>query len=434
MKLSSVSVSVFLIIVALLTQSQTATTATLNYVTPTDECPDDKTPCYTLEEYANQQATYFTNNSIFCFFPGLHKLEESIRITNTHNLSFDGVLDNEVVIIAFRSAASILWKNCSDIEITSLIITLLDNFTYSIVFEHIHSVKMFNITILGNGNNGCSSILSNMSTINIINSQFIGIHGCLGAAIMITASSNITLTGSNTFKNNVAMNGGAIYIYGSVLITQADGANFFTNNSVKFNRESCSTCNSVQQLELYHGRGGAVYSNVSTLRLTGQSMITFSENKAQRAAGGYYNYYYGGSGGAIAVVNGTFITEVSALFYNNKAENEGGAILLEDVNSKLLGPISFIKNAAEYGGALNMVHTNISFNVDQSENYSSLAIIAFQNNSANYSGGAIESYSSILTFKKSLIFEANTAHDHGGAMSLYDTSKLILIPRLNISK
>ena len=44
---------------------------------------------------------------------------------------------------------------------------------------------------------------------------------------MINASSKITFTGSNTFKNNTAMNGGAISLYycGSVLIMQADGAN-----------------------------------------------------------------------------------------------------------------------------------------------------------------------------------------------------------------
>jgi predicted outer membrane repeat protein len=180
--------------------------------------------------------------------------------------------------------------------------------------------------------------------LNVTNSQFIGIHGSLGAALMIIASSKLLFTGSNTFKNNVATYGGAIYLHDSVLIMQADGANFFTNNSVKFNKDSCSTCNSMQQPETHYSHGGAVYSNVSTLLLTGQSMITFSENKAMPATEEYY-YYYGGSGGAIAVVNGTFITEVSALFYNNKAENEGGAILLEDVNSRLLGPISFIKNA-----------------------------------------------------------------------------------------
>jgi hypothetical protein len=145
MKRLSVSVSVFLIvIVTLLAQSQTATTAMLNYVTPTDGCSDDKTSCYTLKECVNQQATYFTNNSKFYFLHGLHKLEKD------NNLSFHGVFGNEMVKNSFNSAASILWENCSDIEITSLVITLVDNFTYSIVFKHTHSVKMFNITVLGN--------------------------------------------------------------------------------------------------------------------------------------------------------------------------------------------------------------------------------------------------------------------------------------------
>lgn len=96
-------------------------------------------------------------------------------------------------------------------------------------------------------------------------------------------------------------------------------------------------------------------------------MVTFSENKA----GGEYYYY--GSGGAIVVVNGNFITEVSTMFYNNKAEYEGGAILLKHVNSKLLGSIIF-DNTAFIGDALHIAHVNISFNVDQTENTSSLTI------------------------------------------------------------
>ena len=428
MKWLSISVSVFLVF--LLPQPLTAT---LNYVTPTDGCPDDKIPCYTLEEYANQQGTYFTSNSTFYFFPGLHKLEDSVRIIDKSNLSFHGTMfGNEMVKIASNSAASILWENCSDIEIISLVITLVDNFTYSIVFEHTHSVKISNIVILGNGNNGCSSILSNMSMLNITNSQFIGIHGCLGAAMMITASSKITFTGSNTFKSNVAMNGGAIYLYGSVLIMHADGTNSFINNSIKFNEGSCSTCNSVQQTESSFGCGGAVYSNFSTVRLTGQSKVTFSENKALPTTGDHYYYNYYGSGGALGVVNGSFIIEVSALLYNNKAEKLGGAILLEDVNSKLHGSISFDNNIANFGGALHILRTNISFNVDQMENTSSSAIITFQSNIANYRGGAIGSHRSILIFTKTVLFEENTAQD-GGAMILHNATRLILVPRLNIS-
>ena len=97
-----ISVPVLLIIIiALLAQSQTATT--VKYVTPPDGCPGDKDPCYTLEDYVNQQDTYFINNSDFHFLPGLHKLEESIRIINIHNLSFHGALrpGNEMVKIAF---------------------------------------------------------------------------------------------------------------------------------------------------------------------------------------------------------------------------------------------------------------------------------------------------------------------------------------------
>ena len=160
------------------------------------------------------------------------------------------------------------------------------------------------------------------------------------------------------------MYGGAIYLYGSFLIMQADGANSFTNNSIKFIKDRCSACNYGWQTESRLGYGGAVYSNFSTLRLTGQSMVTFSENKALQA-GKYHDYY--GSGGAIAVVNGTFIVEISALFYNNKAEHQGGAILFKDVNSKLLGSITFNNNTANFGGALYILHTIISFNVNQSE-------------------------------------------------------------------
>ena len=56
-------------------------------------------------------------------------------------------------------------------------------------------------------------------------------------------------------------------------------------------------------------------------------MVNFSENKAAE------DY---GSGGAIAVVNGTFIAEVSALFYNNKAIARGGAILLREFKTSWL--------------------------------------------------------------------------------------------------
>ena len=113
MKWAAFIVSVILIALLLLLKSQTVTNGTLNYITPTSRCHG--------EHYANQQDTYFTDNSSFYFFPSLHRLEEGVRIIGVHNLSFQGELGNEMVKIAFNSAASIWWENCSNIEIISLV-------------------------------------------------------------------------------------------------------------------------------------------------------------------------------------------------------------------------------------------------------------------------------------------------------------------------
>ena len=123
MKWAAFIVSVILIALLLLLKSQTVTNGTLNYVTPTSRCHGDNAldRCYTLEHYANQQDTYFTDNSSFYFFPSLHRLEEGVRIIGVHNLSFQGELGNEMVKIVFNSAASIWWENCSNIEIISLV-------------------------------------------------------------------------------------------------------------------------------------------------------------------------------------------------------------------------------------------------------------------------------------------------------------------------
>ena len=90
--------SVILIVLLLLLESQTVTSLALNYAhsTPTDRWLGVKA-CYTLEHYANQQNTYFTDGSSFYFFPDLHGLEEDIRIMiDVHNLSFQGVIGSEL--------------------------------------------------------------------------------------------------------------------------------------------------------------------------------------------------------------------------------------------------------------------------------------------------------------------------------------------------
>ena len=153
-------------------------------------------------------------------------------------------------------------------------------------------------------------------------------------------------------------------------------------------------CNFVRQTEsYYYGLGGAIYSNFSTLLLTGQSIVTFSENRALH-----------GSGGAIAVMNGgSFINEVSASFYNNNADYRGGAILLKGVDSKFLGSICFNENAADYGGALHIVHANVSFNVidNQAANINSKGVSTIE---------ATEAAASVIYANSYMYSQLSTLH------------------------
>ena len=188
------------------------------YVTPnkTASCSDVEVSCLVLQEYTSQSDTYFTNDTIVCFEPGIHTLNSSLKLTNVHDFAFRGLPGNESVNILLGSLVSITWEKCSNIEISSITFTLLDKFTFSITFEETHLVQLSNISVSGNGNIGNSSIMGRNSTVGIRDSSFVGIHGRLGAALMILGSC-VTFAGNNTFLDNLAPYGGSMYISESVV-------------------------------------------------------------------------------------------------------------------------------------------------------------------------------------------------------------------------
>ena len=122
------------------------------YVTPNTaiRCSNDEVSCLILQEYAHQSDVYFINDTIVHFEPGIHTLNSSLKLKNLHNLTFQGVPDNESVNVLFDSLVSITWENCSNIEISSISFTLLENFTFSIIFQHSHLVQLSNISVYGN--------------------------------------------------------------------------------------------------------------------------------------------------------------------------------------------------------------------------------------------------------------------------------------------
>ena len=155
---------------------------------------------------------YFTNDTIFYFQPGSHTLNSSLTLVYLHCLTLQGMPDGEVVNVLFGPLVTITWKNCSNIEVSSVSFSLLDYFTYAIVFEHSHLVQLSNISVFGNEFIGCSSVMSQHSTLGIRDSNFVGIQGSFGAAVLIFRSC-VTFIGNNKFAGNTAaLFGGSLYL------------------------------------------------------------------------------------------------------------------------------------------------------------------------------------------------------------------------------
>lgn len=144
------------------------TAASYNYVTPDKaiKCSDDQSTCLTLQEYASQPDVYFTNDTIFYFEPGNHTLNSRLFFTNLHNFTFQGLSKFNCNALLDPSV-NVTWKNCSNIKVSSILFSLFENFTISIIFEHSFFVQLFNVTVFGNGHFGCSSVLSRHSTLGI---------------------------------------------------------------------------------------------------------------------------------------------------------------------------------------------------------------------------------------------------------------------------
>ena len=301
------SVKIQIMTLSLLIIANTILCASVNYVKShtskvTLPCCDEQRPCLTLNQYASYSDVYFINNSIFYFCPGMHRLDESLLLENLYKFSFQGLSNG--VDIEVDSSATITWNASMNIKISSIRFILHDNFTSIMRFKHSQFVQLSNISIYGNGSNGCSAIIGQGATLNIKNSTFIGINGFLGAAIM-TVASNITFAGSNSFANNTAVIGGCIYMSDSSLIL--NGNSQFLNNK----------CTSVKY-----------YYNSKDLATREMSLCNNYSNSEEV-------FIWGCCGGALFMDNGNLTIQGNASFTLNTADGEGGAMQLNYTNSNI---------------------------------------------------------------------------------------------------
>ena len=243
---------------------------------------------------------------------------------------------------------------------------------------------------------------------------------------------NLTLTG-NTFHNNSAEDGGALYVVdGNLTLT----GNTFHNNSAHWGGALCVADGNLTLIgNTFHnnsaGEGGALYISVgSTLGFTGN---TFHNNSATGSGGSLllqisnisltdnnFTDSTASSGGAIsAVESSNVILNGNNVIANNTAQY-GGGITIVDSQLKLVGSVCTVQNnTASYGGGLYVHNTSISGSA------------TFNANSATEGGGGIYASRSTFYFMGHTTFMENSAID-GGGLLLSDDSKFYLQPNTHV--
>ncbi len=297
-------------------------------------------------------------------------VNSSVTIPNT------GFVDNNVTISAFNT--SFVGNNATN----------LGGAIYA----------MNEITVISGGI--YSEVIPGSICISGFNNSFNDNFACSGGAIY-SYKSNMTINGTDTkFISNTANGGGAIYNFEGSLCISGVNTSFINNNATSFggaiyvdtpSYPIASMCISGVNT-IFRGNaagsGGAIYSYSST---SYKSNVTINGNDT-KFINNSANSDSSGKGGAIYMYNGgsLCISGVNTSFIDNYANNSnnsfGGAICTDPGIMYISGVnTSFTGNRACYGGAIYV----------SGDNYTIEGSI-FRNNNASYDvyagergGGAI---------------------------------------------
>ena len=405
------------------------TRLTEKYIVPEDRsftCQNQ--PCLTFNQYANKSDQYFLSNTVFIFHSGFHQLDNSLRLENIQNVSFQGNPTVGPVTVSLGPWVSLSWTNCDHIEMDSLIFNLKSNFEYGLMFSNTYNIHLHSITFSVGDESfvGCSAITSQSSMINISDSTFGGISGQFGAALRLT-SSEVTFTGSTSFSNNTAKLGGAIYSVNCTILVL--GTTTFMNNTAVLSNtstgEGISYCN-----DSYHdhsGMGGAIFGDNSDLII--RSCTTFINNSARTLGGAIVTVNNStvtidGSScfshisdrglssleGMLFYKNGITVSAVSSLLlYYQYTSNfgTGGAIYAQKSKVNITSTVFLNNFSPGSGGAVHFNHSDVTIhNVTMVSNSGILA-------------GAMRVFNGTIVISGTNYFEENNAtRGYGGAVSI----------------
>ena len=340
------------------------------------------------------------------FLSGDHTLNVTISMGTVSN--YTAQLDMKYFYYPHPSL-TLLGSPSSLPEVTSRIVcTWPAGFIFSGITElHISSLAFISC---GHNDSAAVSILS-VQNVNISNCTFQNnINGLNStgeyAGVVSVYNSTLTLIG-NTFENNLAQGGGALYTYTNNTVTLSK--NTFRNNSANFGGALYAATNgtltlseNIFQNNFALDEGGALYTYTN-------NTVTLSKNTFRNNSANF--------GGALYAATNNTLTLSENIFQNNFALDEGGALYTYTNNTVTLSKSTFRNNSANYGGALCAATNNT---LTLSENI-------FQNSFALYEGGAVcANTKNTLSFSGNT-FQYNSADIAGGALFVYIDNTLNIL-------
>lgn len=232
------------------------------------------------------------------------------------------------------------------------------------ILSNYSTVTLINIKII-NGYSNCDNggAIENYGNMNIINCTFKNNEAdWYGGAIFNTYIGNMNIINSTFINNQAKYGGGAIADRGD--LNSNDRGNLYIINSTFINNQAkyagaihgytFSCINSYFENNQVNEHGGAIIATDLTIK-----NCVFEKNNAKQCGG--------------AIYTNTLDKCINCTFSNNKAEEYGGAIYINNKCTSLIQDCVFEKNTAEKGGALYMDskkhHVKIIHNVFK-DNYS----------------------------------------------------------------
>ena len=420
----------------------------LKYVQPT--CNGTSVACTsescTFDQYVRNPEQHFLNNTIFMFVAGDHQLLSiNLSLRGIQNVTFQGMSVEGPVTIRLGPQVGLSFDNCDDIEINSLNFLLSGDYEYRLMFSDTKNVKLRNITIGMEDENstGSSAIMSKASAMNISDSNFVGISGQFGAALLAFDLSEITFMGTNNFTNNLAKLGGVIHSTSSNLQLYGT-SNFINNTAISYGNDTAYSNGKFDS-----GIGGAVYANNSQIIMSG--CANFITNKATILGGAVAavknssviidgfaclnnglssmgivfnnncitDHFYGNESGGAIHINCSEVKITNTTFHNNVSPVHGGAAHFIQSNVTIYN-INATNNVANklYGGAIRFYQcSQVYINGENS----------FISNFAGLYGGAIE-FCDVQSVNIAGVnyFEGNSA-ENGGAIDIIYRSETVMI-------